>query len=638
VTIDRSQRWRRDWPCPVCGGYPELPQGYGIRCAGFLSSDGKYAHCSREERASDIAATTSGAVVTFAHVVDGAVIGRDGEPVECRCGARHVVGVASLPVPRSLPVPSPVPAAAQPSPVIRRQRWEIHDLNGRTVAIHERRDRADGSKGFVWLHPDGRPSSTADPLPVAPTDMLYGLPWLAVASPKAPVLIVEGEKAADAVAGLGIPNLPVLGVVCGAHTAPSAGALAPLRGRRVYLWPDLDEPGVRLMRTVADRLRELGAASVHTITWAASPPKGDAADFVARGGTGAQLIDMAKSAVPALSVVQPKDDDPTFSWDTVTLRDMEFVWKPRIPRRKVTILAGMPNAGKTMLSLAIAAGITVGDGLPERDACSPGSVLYCSLEDDIDDTLGPRIEAMGGRRSRMWSIRKAISFNRSGLAVLDDVLRRRRFDLVVFDTLSAFVTGEVSMNAANEMRQVFTGLRQRCVDHDLAIMLLTHLNKGVGTEALMRILGSVDIVGAARSIMFAGTDPEDHRIGHLLHVKHNNSRKACGLRYRIQENPGDPDRASFLWDGVSDITEERLLAAKGSTADPAVKSAAEMIRVMLSAGPQEGRGTREMLRQQGVSASFISAACNEAGVTFVNDTNGVLMWVLREHLSAEAAS
>jgi len=34
-------------PCPICGGHQDQPRHQGRRCFGFLSEDGRYAHCTR---------------------------------------------------------------------------------------------------------------------------------------------------------------------------------------------------------------------------------------------------------------------------------------------------------------------------------------------------------------------------------------------------------------------------------------------------------------------------------------------------------------------------------------------------------------------------------------------------------------
>lgn len=53
MSLSPSQRFRKGFPCPVCGGHKDLPSGKGVRCAGYVSKDGTAAFCSREEHATN---------------------------------------------------------------------------------------------------------------------------------------------------------------------------------------------------------------------------------------------------------------------------------------------------------------------------------------------------------------------------------------------------------------------------------------------------------------------------------------------------------------------------------------------------------------------------------------------------------
>jgi hypothetical protein len=75
--VDRSQRFTRGRPCPICGGWDGQPRGKGERCYGFLSIDGDWAHCSREERAGRIPISEKSD--TYAHWLSG----------PCSCGVLH---------------------------------------------------------------------------------------------------------------------------------------------------------------------------------------------------------------------------------------------------------------------------------------------------------------------------------------------------------------------------------------------------------------------------------------------------------------------------------------------------------------------------------------------------------------------
>ena len=78
-----------------------------------------------------------------------------------------------------------------------------------------------------------------------------------------PVVLCEGEKAADAAAEL----MPGYVATCWPNGSNSwhKADLTPLKGRSVLLWPDNDASGQSCMEVVAEKLREIGAASVQAI-------------------------------------------------------------------------------------------------------------------------------------------------------------------------------------------------------------------------------------------------------------------------------------------------------------------------------------------------------------------------------------
>ena len=85
---------------------------------------------------------------------------------------------------------------------------------------------------------------------------LYNLDQL-TARPEAPVLVCEGEKAADAAALL-FPDQVCVTSSNGAKSASKAD-WSPLKGRAVFIWPDNDEPGKAYADSVTQLLLELDA-------------------------------------------------------------------------------------------------------------------------------------------------------------------------------------------------------------------------------------------------------------------------------------------------------------------------------------------------------------------------------------------
>ncbi|MBW8067919.1 MAG: hypothetical protein GJU73_10830 [Ferrovum sp.] len=80
---------------------------------------------------------------------------------------------------------------------------------------------------------------------------LYNLDQLA-ARPDDPVLVVEGEKSADAAKDL-FPDYVVTTAMHGAKSVGKAD-LSPLLGRKILVWPDNDKPGQRYAREIGEAL------------------------------------------------------------------------------------------------------------------------------------------------------------------------------------------------------------------------------------------------------------------------------------------------------------------------------------------------------------------------------------------------
>jgi hypothetical protein len=118
---------------------------------------------------------------------------------------------------------------------------------------------------------------------------LYGLMRL-VERPTAQVVIVEGEKCADALQSK-LPDAVVVSWAGGANGIRQTDLL-PLKGRTLVAWPDNDEPGRKAMAEIA---------GARILDVPADKPKGwDCADAISEGWTEEQL--RAFIGQPAMSV------------------------------------------------------------------------------------------------------------------------------------------------------------------------------------------------------------------------------------------------------------------------------------------------------------------------------------------------
>ena len=179
---------------------------------------------------------------------------------------------------------SPAPAEAPPLPETWRgpgrpvMVWTYRDAAGRILRHTLRFEDAEGGKDIrpvtLWRGADARLKwrcgAGGDQRP------LYGLDRLA-ARPDAAVLMVEGEKTADA-AQARFPGLVAMTWPGGSNALGKAD-LEPLTGRTVAIWPDADEPGRKAAETLRRALMQIGAAGAAVVRLPDGLPKGwDLAD------------------------------------------------------------------------------------------------------------------------------------------------------------------------------------------------------------------------------------------------------------------------------------------------------------------------------------------------------------------------
>lgn len=207
-------------------------------------------------------------LAAFLGIDTGSPASRQAPPADPRQGkdAARAGKAAWQPI---LPVPedAPKPPAAHPKRGRPSHTWRYRDEAGRLlfeVMRFEAAPPAHPRKDFYPLcfaeGPDGRRDwrFMASPAPRP----LFNLHAFAD-RPESPVIVAEGEKAADA-AGELLPD-------CLATTWPGGAAavkhadFAPLKGRRVLLWPDADEPGMKAMHTAGELARQAGAAAVEVV-------------------------------------------------------------------------------------------------------------------------------------------------------------------------------------------------------------------------------------------------------------------------------------------------------------------------------------------------------------------------------------
>lgn len=262
-----------------------------------------------------------------------------------------------VPVPEGVALKVPWHRTGKPNTV-----WKYRDAEGRLLMAAARFDENGGGKTIRPLSycqgANGQRQWRWEALP-SPRP-LYGLDRLA-AHPDAPVLCVEGEKAADAAQAM-FPEHVVVTSPNGARAADKAD-WSPLRGRKVVFWPDHDAEGAGYAETSAALALKAGAASVAIVDVPKNfPEKWDLADVPPEGWDDTRLRALLDAASPA---VPPAEDESalTLRWfdEIAASTDGDDFVEGLLTSGGLSVLYGEPNVGKSFLALDLALHVARGE-------------------------------------------------------------------------------------------------------------------------------------------------------------------------------------------------------------------------------------------------------------------------------------
>jgi archaellum biogenesis ATPase FlaH len=250
-------------------------------------------------------------------------------------------------------------------------------------------------------------------------------------------------------------------------------------------------------------------------------------------------------------------------------REVRWVWEGRIPLGKLTIIDGDPNKGKSVIANAdIAARVTTGGTMPdETDGLGePRSVVLVVAEDDIGDTVRPRLEAANADLEYVFTM--PVARNEEGQIVpmtIPDDLERLRLTveevdaaLVVIDPITAYLSEQTNSHNDASVRRALSPLKELAEETGAAVLLVRHLNKSGDAKAIYRGGGSIAFSGIARSALVVEQIPSSEWSA-LAQVKGNLARRAKTIQYRIVSAGPRGRVARVEWGEVCDLSADELL-------------------------------------------------------------------------------
>lgn len=203
---------------------------------------------------------------------------------------------------------------------------------------------------------------------------------------------------------------------------------------------------------------------------------------------------------------------------------MEWLWYPYFPRYGLTLIAGDPGIGKSLLTSLLLATVTSSLNWPLSNEKPDGNrVLVLAAEDNWQRVVLNRLIKAGVNLDNLHQMYKFRALTNDRLELLSEHMEEWRPDLVVVDTLSAYMGGGRDMHRQNEVGEFMALLTEMAEATGSAIVGLAHLNKTSAENPLYRIVGSIGFAASIRSALFFGPDPDDPSRVALAHGKANQS-------------------------------------------------------------------------------------------------------------------
>ena len=522
-----------------------------------------------------------------------------------QCELTAIVAALNLEVSDLFAGPAPAHSAPSEPEVVYDYRDEDGQLLFQVVRAPGKRfrqRRPDGAGGWLWNLSGVR-------------RVLYRLPEVLAADPRAPVFVVEGEKDVD--------NLWRLGMV--ATTNPQGAGKwraefsEALRGRDVVILPDNDDPGRKHAAEVGRYLQGI-ARTIRLVELPDLSPKGDVSDWIAAGGTAERLQELGFAQSPTTAgprgatVITLADVEP---------EKVEWLWTGRIPRGKFTLLDGDPGLGKSTIAYDIAARLTRGLAMPgETEGGAAADVVILSHEDGLADTIRPRLDAADADLRRIHAI-QSVPAGASGarLPTLPDdlqpiiaVVEERAAALLIIDPLFAYLGSGVDSFRDHDVRAALAPLAAAAERTRAAVLVVRHLNKRAGGPAIYRGGGSIGIIGLARSGLVVAADPDDPTLRILASAKSNLGPPPPSLRWKLVGNADGVARVEWL--GVSEHGADALLAEPTDAPEErsALREASEFLRDLLADGEKQTAEISSRAREAGISDRTLERAKARLGV------------------------
>jgi len=317
------------------------------------------------------------------------------------------------------------------------------------------------------------------------------------------------------------------------------------------------------------------------------------------------------------------------------MEGIEWLWPNRFAVGKLGLLAGLPDRGKGLITADMSARVSTGDLWPcDEGRALQGNVLILSAEDDIADTIVPRLTAAGADLGRVHIIRmvRQNDKKRQFSLITDLELLRQKVDeigdvrMVLIDPMSAYLgVGKIDSYRTTDVRGVLAPVTEFAAEKRLFVLGVLHFNKKAEvTNAMLRISDSLAFAATARHCYVVVDDPENER-RLLVKAKNNLAPDTKALSYGVNAVAVGKDErtGNTIWAPrvVWGLEHVEITATQAMEAEAAGKAAANpraaaktFLAELLANGPVAKTEIDEAAKANCISVRTLMRAKAELGV------------------------
>jgi RecA-family ATPase len=215
-----------------------------------------------------------------------------------------------------------------------------------------------------------------------------------------------------------------------------------------------------------------------------------------------------------------------------------------IPEGCVTLLCADGGIGKTTLWCDTLAALTSGRTtifdkaleIPFQTGIER-TVMYFSKEDPTEEVLKHRLRVAGVKESNIRCFGlddPRLTKIWYGSLLLDKLVEKYKPDIVVFDTLQAFLPEGVEMSKRKDMRDALNPLNMLGAKYGTAFLMIMHTNKS-NASGRQRMADSSDIWDLGRSALMAG-HTKDEDVCYLSHEKSNYGKLQKTILFKLSDD------------------------------------------------------------------------------------------------------